>query len=41
MMEVTGAGLTRIFEVICKHKPDTKFYQVSTTEMFGKVQDSP
>lgn len=39
--EVTGTGVTRILEAIRKHKPDTKFYQASTSEMFGKVQATP
>jgi GDPmannose 4,6-dehydratase len=39
--EVTGTGVTRILEAIRKHKPDTKFYQASTSEMFGKVQQTP
>ena len=39
--EVTGTGVTRILEAIRKHKPDTKFYQASTSEMFGKVQETP
>ncbi len=39
--DVTGAGVTRILEAIRKHKPDTKFYQASTSEMFGKVQETP
>jgi GDPmannose 4,6-dehydratase len=33
-MEVTGSGATRIFEAICKHKPDAKFYQASTSGLF-------
>lgn len=39
--EVTGLGVTRILEAIRKHKPDTKFYQASSSEMFGKVQETP
>jgi len=39
--EVTGTGVTRILEAIRKHKSDTKFYQASTSEMFGKVQATP
>ena len=39
--EVTGTGVTRILEAIRKHKSDTKFYQASTSEMFGKVQETP
>jgi len=39
--DVTGIGVTRILEAIRKHKPDTRFYQASTSEMFGKVQETP
>jgi GDPmannose 4,6-dehydratase len=39
--DVTGTGVTRILEAIRKHKPDAKFYQASTSEMFGKVQETP
>ena len=39
--DVTGMGVTRILEAIRKHKPDARFYQASTSEMFGKVQETP
>jgi GDPmannose 4,6-dehydratase len=39
--DVTGTGVTRILEAIRKHKPDSKFYQASTSEMFGKVHATP
>jgi GDPmannose 4,6-dehydratase len=39
--DVTGTGATRILEAIHKHKPDARFYQASTSEMFGKVQETP
>jgi GDPmannose 4,6-dehydratase len=39
--DVTGTGVTRILEAIRKHKPDAKFYQASTSEMFGKVRETP
>jgi GDPmannose 4,6-dehydratase len=39
--DVTGMGVTRILEAIRKHKPDTRFYQASSSEMFGKVQETP
>lgn len=39
--EITGVGVTRILEAIRKHKPDAKFYQASSSEMFGKVQEVP
>jgi GDPmannose 4,6-dehydratase len=39
--EVTGTGVTRILEALRKYKPDARFYQASTSEMFGKVQETP
>src|SRR5581483_9896586 len=39
--DVTGLGVTRMLEAIRKHKPDAKFYQASSSEMFGKVQEVP
>jgi GDPmannose 4,6-dehydratase len=39
--DVTGTGVTRMLEAIRKHKPDSKFYQASTSEMFGKVRETP
>ena len=34
-------GVTRILESIRMLGSKIKFYQASTSEMFGKVQDSP
>ncbi len=39
--EATGIGVTRMLEAIRYEKPDTKFYQASSSEMFGKVQEMP
>lgn len=39
--DVTGLGATRVLESIRKHKPDAHFYQASSSEMFGKVQETP
>ncbi|MFN3995946.1 MAG: GDP-mannose 4,6-dehydratase [bacterium] len=39
--EVNALGPLRILEAIKTIKPDTKFYQASTSEMFGKVQEIP
>ena len=39
--DVTGTGVTRLLEAIRKHKADTKFYQASSSEMFGKVREVP
>ena len=39
--EVTGIGTTRLLESVRKIKPDAKFYQASSSEMFGKVREVP
>jgi GDPmannose 4,6-dehydratase len=43
--DVTGLGSTRILETIRNIKDDTgkniKYYQASSSEMFGKVQETP
>jgi GDPmannose 4,6-dehydratase len=39
--EVTGIGATRILESVRKIKPDARFYQASSSEMFGKVREVP
>jgi GDPmannose 4,6-dehydratase len=39
--EVTGLGVTRVLESIRIVNPKIKFYQASTSEMFGKVQETP
>jgi len=39
--DVDGLGVTRILGAIQKHKPDTKFFQASSSEMFGKVREVP
>jgi GDPmannose 4,6-dehydratase len=39
--EVTGLGVTNMLEAIHQVKPDTRFYQASSSEMFGKVQETP
>ncbi|MBE9528501.1 MAG: GDP-mannose 4,6-dehydratase [Proteobacteria bacterium] len=39
--EVTGLGATRLLESIRKLKPDARYYQASSSEMFGKVQEVP
>ncbi|MCD6400403.1 MAG: GDP-mannose 4,6-dehydratase [Anaerolineales bacterium] len=39
--EVTALGVTRILEAIRLVKPDTRFYQASSSEMFGKVREVP
>lgn len=39
--EVTGLGVTRILEAIHKINPKIRFYQASSSEMFGKVREVP
>jgi GDPmannose 4,6-dehydratase len=39
--DITGLGVTRMLESIHTVKPDTRFYQASSSEMFGKVQEVP
>jgi len=39
--EFTALGVTRILEALRIAKPDAKFYQASSSEMFGKVRQTP
>jgi len=39
--EVTALGVTRILEAIRLVHPGTRFYQASSSEMFGKVREVP
>ncbi|MEW5692453.1 MAG: GDP-mannose 4,6-dehydratase [Candidatus Hydrogenedentota bacterium] len=39
--EFTGLGVTRLLEAIRMIKPDAKFYQASSSEMFGLVKEIP
>jgi len=39
--EFTALGVTRILEALRIAKPDAKFYQASSSEMFGKVKKTP
>jgi GDPmannose 4,6-dehydratase len=39
--EVTGLGVTRLLDAIRMARPKTRFYQASSSEMFGKVQAVP
>lgn len=39
--EIDGIGVTNMLEAIRTVKPDTRFYQASTSEMFGLVQEIP
>lgn len=38
---ISGLSVTRFLDVIKHMKPDAKFYQASTSEMYGKVQEVP
>jgi GDPmannose 4,6-dehydratase len=39
--EVTALGVTRLLEAIRLVNPETRFYQASSSEMFGKVSEVP
>lgn len=39
--DMTALGAVRLLEAVRIIKPDTRFYQASTSEMFGKVQQTP
>ena len=39
--EFTALGVTRMLEAVRQHAPQAKFYQASSSEMFGKVQQVP
>jgi GDPmannose 4,6-dehydratase len=39
--EFTGVGVTRLLEAVREVCPETRFYQASSSEMFGKVRETP
>src|SRR3954470_2079505 len=39
--EFTGVGVTRILEAMREVCPEARFYQASSSEMFGKVLETP
>ncbi|HVZ77073.1 MAG TPA: GDP-mannose 4,6-dehydratase [Gemmatimonadaceae bacterium] len=39
--EFTALGVTRMLEAVKKAAPEARFYQASSSEMFGKVVESP
>ena len=39
--EFTGVGVTRILEAMREVAPEARFYQASSSEMFGKVREVP
>jgi len=38
--DVTGLGALRMLEAMRRYAPDAKFYQASSSEMFGKVKET-
>jgi len=40
-MNINALGPVRLLESIRKLSPDTKYYQASTSEMYGKVRETP
>jgi GDPmannose 4,6-dehydratase len=39
--EFSGAGVTRMLEAMREVSPEARFYQASSSEMFGKVREVP
>lgn len=39
--EIDGVGVTKLLEAVRLAKPEARFYQASTSEMFGLVQEIP
>src|SRR6476469_2686129 len=39
--EFTGLGVTRMLEAMREACPEARFYQASSSEMFGKVRETP
>src|SRR5918997_272387 len=39
--EFTGVGVTRLLEAVREACPEARFYQASSSEMFGKVRQTP
>lgn len=39
--EYTAVGVTRLLEAVRQIKPGARFYQASSSEMFGKVHETP
>ena len=39
--EFTALGVTRLLEAVRQVDPEIRFYQASSSEMFGKVQETP
>jgi GDPmannose 4,6-dehydratase len=39
--DVTGIGTVRLLEAVRQKVPDARFYQASSSELFGKAEDNP
>lgn len=39
--DITGLGTLRVLEAMRRYAPSAKFYQASSSEMFGKVKETP
>src|SRR6266568_6788323 len=39
--DVSGTGAVRLLEALHQISPESRFYQASTSEMFGKVDEEP
>ncbi|MFA5862235.1 MAG: GDP-mannose 4,6-dehydratase, partial [Candidatus Thermoplasmatota archaeon] len=39
--DVSGLGVMRLLEATRNHVPDARFYQASTSELYGQVQQTP
>lgn len=39
--DVNGLGVTRVLDALRTYRPETRFYQASTSEMYGLVQEVP
>jgi len=39
--KINAIGVTRLLEALRERAPQARFYQASTSEMFGKVQETP
>lgn len=40
-LDITGVGFARLLEAVRANCPETKIYQACSSEMFGKVQETP
>lgn len=39
--DIDGIGVFRLLEIVREHFPKARFYQASTSELYGKVQQTP